>query len=736
MRVFVSYSRLDNRWFDKNYRFALIPWLEQALRSDGIELWYDRDDKTGLQPGDEFQREIERKIDESDLALLLISEAFFSSEFISRVEVPRILERAERGQLVLIPILLEPCDWKRFKYVSSRQMMPGEPTPLIDFTASDRDWAHARAEILAGIRRRKQERAAAAAPPRQPPPPDIEKEEREPPVKVWKRITERSAAEPPPQAAPEGVSGAPGAIALDARPREAKKWANPWMLKGLLFAGLLVVAAGTLWWVVSGLGGLAAGPADKPAVKGAPTAVAGKAAPSPLPTAGATRAAPAASGATGCKTVAFGTTVTGTIAAAGQANCYSFQANAGDKALVRMFATDKSLPPGISVVGTDGSKLCNATNYDYATAEIDNCKLPSDGTYTILAFDSGNSGKTGDYSLSVQRPNRPGNAQSSSFGRAVAGTIKTPTEMGTYTLEGNANDKVLVRMFGTKQKLAPGIRVYGPDGSRLCTATNYDYATAEIDNCKLPSNGTYTIIAFDGGNGGSSGDYSLSFQRPNKPGNAQSPGFGQSVTGTIKMAAETAAYTFEGRAGDKVLVRMFGTKQSLPPGIRVYGPDGSKLCSATNYDYATAEIDNCKLPSDGTYTIIAFDGGNGGSSGDYSLSFQRPNKPGNAQAIAPGQSVSGTIAVAAETDAYTFSANSGDKAVVRMSGTARKLPPGVRIYGPDGAKLCNATNYDYAPAEITSCALPSDGSYTLVTFDGGNGGSTGDYNVSLVIAGR
>ena len=62
--VFVSYSHLDSKWCDRAYPFALIPWLENALRRDGVTLWYDRSDDTGILPGAEFQAGGGREEDE------------------------------------------------------------------------------------------------------------------------------------------------------------------------------------------------------------------------------------------------------------------------------------------------------------------------------------------------------------------------------------------------------------------------------------------------------------------------------------------------------------------------------------------------------------------------------------------------------------------------------------------------------------------------------------------------
>jgi predicted ATPase len=150
-RIFVSYSREDGRWLDPGSPHGLIPWLARSLRRDHVETWYDR---AGLAAGDEFQPRIEEEIDRADIAILLVSQAFLASEFIERVELPRIAARAAQGRLIAIPILVEPCTWQEVEFVRSRQMLPGKPTPLIDYTKDDSGWAHVRFEILREIRAR------------------------------------------------------------------------------------------------------------------------------------------------------------------------------------------------------------------------------------------------------------------------------------------------------------------------------------------------------------------------------------------------------------------------------------------------------------------------------------------------------------------------------------------------------------------------------------------------------
>jgi len=149
-RVFVSYSRDDQRWFEPGSRYNLIPWLQESLRRDEVTLWYDR----SLEPGERFRERIEEEIERAEIALLLVSQAFLSSEFIETVELPRIQQREARGELVVIPILVGPCDWEDVHFIGMRQMMPGKPTPLIDYTETEREWEHVRVEILRGIRSR------------------------------------------------------------------------------------------------------------------------------------------------------------------------------------------------------------------------------------------------------------------------------------------------------------------------------------------------------------------------------------------------------------------------------------------------------------------------------------------------------------------------------------------------------------------------------------------------------
>jgi hypothetical protein len=308
------------------------------------------------------------------------------------------------------------------------------------------------------------------------------------------------------------------------------------------------------------------------------------------------------------------------------------------------------------------------------------------------------------------------------FGETIQCSIVSPSETDTYTFTASAGDKVLVRMSKSSGDLWAGIKVYSPDGTKLCEV--FYPSTAEIASCNIPSTGTYSILAYDGFNGTFTGDYYLYLQRLNNPGSTVSIAFGQTLSGSISTPAEMDTYTFAAGAGDKVLVRMGRSSGNVWPGIRVYSPDGTKLCEV--FYPSTAEIASCNIPSTGTYSILAYDGFNGTLTGDYYLYLQRLNNPGSTVSITFGQTLPGSISTPAEMDTYTFAAGAGDKVLVKMIVSSGILWKGIRVYGPDGTKLC-----ENHLGEIASCNIPSTGTYSILAYDSFNGMLTGNYYIYL-----
>lgn len=154
INIFVSYSHKNAYWLDRNYEFNLIPFLEDSLKWQKVKFWYDNDLRT--LPGIEYEDKINEEIDKSQLAILLLSRDFINSSFIMEKELPKIKARLEENKINIIPILVEP--WTvpvnhPATWLIKTQIIPGMPTPLINFTDSKRKFLNERNGILQSIER-------------------------------------------------------------------------------------------------------------------------------------------------------------------------------------------------------------------------------------------------------------------------------------------------------------------------------------------------------------------------------------------------------------------------------------------------------------------------------------------------------------------------------------------------------------------------------------------------------
>jgi|GEM_PF-1298001 len=99
--------------------------------------------------------------------------------------------------------------------------------------------------------------------------------------------------------------------------------------------------------------------------------------------------------------------------------------------------------------------------------------------------------------------------------------------------------------------------------------------------------------------------------------------YGQVVTGEITQDAPEVRYTFEGAAGDVIVIRMNAIQSGLDSYLELLSPDGQSL--QTNDDSGgnlNSLIGPVRLPASGTYTVIAtrFMRQQGSSSGPFELS--------------------------------------------------------------------------------------------------------------------
>ena len=130
-RVFISYSRMDSEWLEK-----VKKGLKPFLRQHGISTW----SSDGIEPGRRWEEEIRVELGRAKVAVLLVSQNFLASDFITDVEVPLIVSAAERGALTIIwvPLTWTPHEQTIFAHY---QAAYDPRQPLESLSESDRNRA-------------------------------------------------------------------------------------------------------------------------------------------------------------------------------------------------------------------------------------------------------------------------------------------------------------------------------------------------------------------------------------------------------------------------------------------------------------------------------------------------------------------------------------------------------------------------------------------------------------------
>jgi hypothetical protein len=158
--IFVSYSHRDKRFADE-----LMVHLAPLRQRFAFDLWSDQ----RIAPGDSWKSEIETAIRSADIAVLLVSADYLASDWISGTELPSLLERAEKGETRVIPIILRPSAWAHTP-LAYFQAFPRDAKPFTELTEVQRDraWAQLSEVLEAELHRLTSGEGAAAQPPAKP----------------------------------------------------------------------------------------------------------------------------------------------------------------------------------------------------------------------------------------------------------------------------------------------------------------------------------------------------------------------------------------------------------------------------------------------------------------------------------------------------------------------------------------------------------------------------------------
>ena len=127
IKVFISYAHEDQELHNK-----LKAHLRPLERSGQITIWQDQE----IGAGENWEEEINTRLNEADLILFLVSASFMVSEYCWDKEVQKALERHRARTARVVPVILKPVNWQDTPF-GQLQALPKEAKPVTQWNDHD-----------------------------------------------------------------------------------------------------------------------------------------------------------------------------------------------------------------------------------------------------------------------------------------------------------------------------------------------------------------------------------------------------------------------------------------------------------------------------------------------------------------------------------------------------------------------------------------------------------------------
>jgi hypothetical protein len=143
-KAFISYCHKDRHYLDR-----LLVHLKPLTKAGAIDAWAD----TRIKAGERWKDALQRALDSSSIAILMISADFLASDFIIDNELPPLLSKSQVSGTRIVPLIVSPSRFARDKNLNIYQAAnsPNEPLSLMSDDAREAVYDKLAQEIEAAI---------------------------------------------------------------------------------------------------------------------------------------------------------------------------------------------------------------------------------------------------------------------------------------------------------------------------------------------------------------------------------------------------------------------------------------------------------------------------------------------------------------------------------------------------------------------------------------------------------
>lgn len=127
-KVFVSYCHVDKEYL-KDVQRHFKPFTQN------IDFW----DDTKILPGNKWKEDIANAINQTKIAILLVSTDYLGSDFVRSNELPPLLKAAKEDGATILTVILKHCLFDEFPELNQYQAMNPPEKPVSTLSENERE---------------------------------------------------------------------------------------------------------------------------------------------------------------------------------------------------------------------------------------------------------------------------------------------------------------------------------------------------------------------------------------------------------------------------------------------------------------------------------------------------------------------------------------------------------------------------------------------------------------------